>query len=140
MSGDPLARFVEAQDPLFADVIAELKAGRKKTHWMWFIFPQIAGLGMSAMSQRYAIADLSEAGAYLAHATLGPRLREATSAVMSHVGKGPTIHRIFGSPDDMKFQSSMTLFRAAAPSEALFGEALRAWYDGHPCAATLERL
>jgi len=140
MTIDPLVRFVEAQDPVFAGVITELKAGKKTSHWMWFVFPQIAGLGMSAMSLRYSLTGLEEAKAYLAHPVLGPRLRLVTEAVMSHAGKGPPIHQIFGSPDDLKFQSSMTLFHHAAPADALFKAALDAFYEGEECTATIERM
>src|SRR5690242_13482237 len=113
-TGDPmpdpfdLQRFVDAQANVYARVVTELSAGRKQSHWMWFIFPQVAGLGFSAMAQRYAISSRKEAAAYLAHDILGPRLVECTRLVLAVQGK--TIHAILGSPDDLKFRSSMTLF------------------------------
>src|SRR5215475_1100042 len=103
-----LERFIQAQNPVYSRVLTELSAGRKQSHWMWFIFPQVAGLGFSAMSQRYAIASREEAETYLAHDLLGPRLIECTGLVLAV--KGRTINAIFGSPDDAKFRSSMTLF------------------------------
>lgn len=133
-----LQRFVDAQDPIYRRVIDELAGGRKRSHWMWFIFPQIAGLGSSPMAQRYAIASLAEAAAYLAHPVLGPRLGECTQLV--NAAEGRTIHDIFGSPDDMKFRSSMTLFAEATPDNADFRTALDKYYGGEPDAATLARL
>lgn len=106
-----LQRFVDAQAPVIDHVRAELKAGDKRSHWMWFVFPQIRGLGMSAISVRYAIASVDEARAYLAHPLLGPRLVDCTALVLAVEGR--SLHRIFGSPDDRKFQSSMTLFAEA---------------------------
>ena len=132
-----LERFVAAQDPVWARVRAELAAGRKRSHWMWFVFPQIAGLGLSAMSQRYAIADLDEARAYLALPVLGARLREATDLMLGHAGTPAAA--ILGGIDAVKFRSSMTLFRAAAPDEPRFGRALELFY-GSPDPRTLERL
>src|SRR5580692_6153851 len=105
-----LERFVTAQAPVIDRVRAELRAGSKRSHWMWFVFPQIAGLGSSAMAQRYAIASLDEAGAYLAHPVLGPRLRDCTALALDVAGR--TAHQIFGNPDDLKFHSSLTLFAA----------------------------
>src|ERR1043166_7075440 len=105
-----LQRFIEAQEAIFSRVVGELRAGEKRSHWMWFIFPQVAGLGHSAMAQRYAIQSRTEAEAYLAHAVLGARLLECTQAVLDVPGK--SANAIFGSPDDMKFRSSMTLFEA----------------------------
>lgn len=133
-----LWRFVAAQDPVYPDVVAELRAGQKRSHWMWFVFPQIAGLGFSAMAQRYAIGSLAEAAAYLAHPVLGKRLRECTALVLSVADR--SAHAIFGSPDDMKFHSSMTLFARVAPDESLFREALQKYFGGAPDAATLARL
>ncbi|MBO0903123.1 DUF1810 domain-containing protein [Jiella sonneratiae] len=133
-----LDRFVEAQAPVHARALAELKAGRKQSHWMWFVFPQIEGLGSSAMAQRYAIRSLAEAKDYLAHPVLGRRLAECTGAVLEHRGK--SAHAIFGSPDDMKFHSSMTLFSRAAPEKAVFRQALEAFFDGAEDAATLSRI
>ena len=133
-----LERFVAAQAPVFGQVLEELGQGRKATHWMWFVFPQIAGLGLSAMSRRYAIASLEEAQAYLAHPVLGPRLRQCTGILLGI--EGLSARAIFGSPDDMKLHSSMTLFARAAPEEALFGQVLDRYFDGKPDLATLERL
>jgi uncharacterized protein (DUF1810 family) len=133
-----LERFVQAQDPVLPQVLRELSAGDKRSHWMWFVFPQIAGLGHSAMARRYAIASLAEARAYLAHPLLGPRLLECAGLV--NAVQGRTAHAIFGSPDDMKFHSSMTLFHRADPGEAAFATALRRYFGGGEDAATLERL
>ncbi|MGJ4939678.1 DUF1810 domain-containing protein [Bradyrhizobium sp. HKCCYLS1011] len=132
-----LDRFVAAQDPLFSQVVAELAAGHKQSHWMWFIFPQLAGLGFSAMAQRYAIGSRAEAEAYLAHPVLGPRLVECTRLVVEVSGK--SIHAILGSPDDMKFRSSMTLFDAVS-DQALFAQALDKYYEGKKDQATLDIL
>ncbi|MDS0293734.1 DUF1810 domain-containing protein [Halogeometricum luteum] len=133
-----LQRFVEAQDPVIDDVKAELRAGRKRTHWMWYVFPQMEGLGRSRMSRRYAIASRDEAEAYLAHSTLGPRLREC-SALVNDV-EGRSANEIFGSPDDLKFRSSMTLFDAVADDPAPFRTALERYYGGEPDPKTLELL
>jgi uncharacterized protein (DUF1810 family) len=133
-----LQRFVDAQAGVHETALAELKAGRKRTHWMWFVFPQVAGLGVSAMAQRYAISGLDEARAYLAHPLLGPRLRDCAAAVNAIEGK--TAHDIFGSPDDLKFRSSLTLFAQAAPEEALFGEALEKYFGGSRDPVTLRIL
>lgn len=132
-----LDRFVQAQNPVFAAVQAELARGRKQTHWMWFVFPQVAGLGFSSMSQRYAIGSRAEAGAYLAHPTLGPRLIECTRLVLAVDGR--TINAILGAPDDSKFRSSMTLFGAVS-DEAVFDEALAKYFAGERDDATLEIL
>jgi uncharacterized protein (DUF1810 family) len=133
-----LQRFAEAQDGIYAQVLAELKAGAKRSHWMWFVFPQIAGLGHSAMAQRYAIAGLGEAQAYLAHPLLGPRLKECTQAVLDVEDK--TAHAIFGSPDDLKFRSCMTLFARAASDEPLFRTAIDKYFGGEEDPLTLEKL
>jgi uncharacterized protein (DUF1810 family) len=133
-----LARFLQAQESVYWHVLAELRAGRKRTHWMWFVFPQFAGLGHSAMAQRYAIVSLDEARAYLEHPVLGARLRECSALVLAVPGK--TVHEIFGSPDDLKFHSSMTLFHRAAPAEAVFGECLRACFAGQEDRRTLALL
>ena len=133
-----LERFVRAQAPVITRVEAELRAGRKQSHWMWFVFPQIAGLGHSAMAARYAIASLAEARAYLVHPILGPRLRTCTELVLAVEGR--SIHAIFGSPDDLKFRSCMTLFAAAEPNEPLFAAALRKYFAGAADDATLELL
>jgi uncharacterized protein (DUF1810 family) len=133
-----LDRFVEAQAPVYDRALSELKAGRKQSHWMWFVFPQIAGLGHSPMAQHYAIPNLAGARAYLAHPLLGARLRECTQAVMAV--EGQTAHEIFGSPDDLKFRSSMTLFAHAVPEEKLFRAALEKYFDSEADALTLEKL
>lgn len=132
-----LKRFVRAQDPVYRDVRGELARGRKQSHWMWFVFPQIAGLGFSAMSQRYAIASREEARAYLAHPVLGERLIECTRLVLAVEGR--TINAILGAPDDAKFRSSMTLFDAVS-DEPVFGEALAKYFAGERDGATLEIL
>ena len=138
--GDPhdLRRFVEAQAPVIEQVFAELRAGRKRTHWMWFVFPQIAGLGSSATAQRYAFASLDEARAYLEHPLLWPRLRDLTTIVDGLPGRSATA--VFGTPDDMKFRSSMTLFAAAAQDAEPFRRTLSHYFAGVPDPATLERL
>ncbi len=133
-----LKRFVDAQAPVFDAVVSELSAGRKQSHWMWFVFPQIAGLGFSSMAQRYALASLAEAEAYLAHPVLGDRLRHCIDLVLAVEGKGITA--ILGSPDDMKFRSCMTLFGRAAPKEPCFRAALDRYFNGEPDPATLARV
>ncbi|GJH27151.1 DUF1810 domain-containing protein [Caballeronia novacaledonica] len=133
-----LQRFVDAQESVIDDVRAELAAGRKRTHWMWFVFPQIAGLGHSAMAQHYAISSREEARAYLAHPVLGARLVELTRIVNGVQGRG--VSDIFGYPDDMKFHSSMTLFARTADDADVFNEALRRYFEGHADEATLSRL
>lgn len=133
-----LERFVEAQAGTYLTALAELRGGRKASDWMWFIFPQIAGLGFSPMSQRYAIASIEEARAYLIHPLLGARLRETTQAVLSH--RDRNAEAIFGSIDAVKFRSSVTLFEAVAEGETLFGEALEAFYDGERDPKTLRLL
>ena len=133
-----LSRYHSAQDGVYHRALDELQAGRKRSHWMWFIFPQIAGLGMSATSRRYAITSLDEARDYLADPVLGARLRESVAAVLEHGDR--TAHEIFGHPDDMKFRSCLTLFEAADPGETLFGDALAEFYDGVRDPRTLELL
>ena len=133
-----LERFVDAQHGIYDTALDELRAGHKRTHWMWFIFPQIEGLGHSAMAQRYAIRSADEAAAYLAHPVLGPRLRACAAAVASHHDRG--VDEIFGHPDNLKFHSSMTLFADIAPDEAIFQTCLDQFFDGRPDPATLERL
>ena len=130
-----LQRFVDAQEPVYPQVLAELRAARKASHWMWFVFPQLAGLGGSAMARRYAISSLDEARAYLAHPVLGPRLRECSELVLR--AAQPDVHRIFGSPDDLKFRSCMTLFQRAAPQEPVFGACLDRFFGGAPDERTL---
>ncbi len=132
-----LQRFLDAQAPVYPRVVAELARGQKQSHWMWFIFPQLAGLGRSPMAQRFAIASREEAVAYLAHAVLGPRLRECTALVNSVEGR--TIREILGSPDDVKFHSSMTLFAALSPDPE-FADALAKFYEGKPDQRTLDLL
>jgi uncharacterized protein (DUF1810 family) len=133
-----LQRFVDAQDPVFEDVLLELRRGDKEGHWMWFIFPQISGLGSSAMSQRFAISSRAEAEAYLAHAVLGPRLIRCTKLV--NAVESRSAERIFGPVDAMKFRSSMTLFREAAPAGSVFNEALKKYFAGEPDTRTLQLL
>lgn len=133
-----LARFTTAQDPLLDTVRAELTGGAKRTHWMWFVFPQLTALGRSPTAQHYGIADLAEARAYLADPVLGPRLVEMTRIVNGVQGR--TAHQIFGSPDDLKFRSSMTLFAQADPREPAFRQALARYYGGEPDPRTLEVL
>jgi uncharacterized protein (DUF1810 family) len=130
-----LQRFVAAQDPVVDQVREELRAGRKRTHWMWFVFPQVEGLGSSRRARKYAIGSRAEAEAYLAHPTLGPRLRECTGLVNDVEGRSAT--EIFGSPDDLKFRSSMTLFEAVADESEPFPTALERFYDGDRDPKTL---
>jgi uncharacterized protein (DUF1810 family) len=130
-----LERFVTAQAPVYATALAELRAGRKRTHWMWFVFPQIAGLGRSGTAQFYALASVADARAYASHPILGPRLRECARAVLDV--DGLSAHAIFGSPDDLKFHSSMTLFSLAAPDDSLFAACLDKYFGGTRDAATL---
>jgi len=127
--------FFAAQDRVWDDVLAELRAGEKRGHWMWFVFPQHVALGRSPMAQRYGLKGLDEARAYLDHPVLGARLSEATRLVLAVEGR--TAHQIFGSPDDLKFRSSMTLFARAAPGEPLFRRALDKYYGGEEDALTL---
>ena len=135
-----LDRFVDAQDAggTFDQALAELRAGRKTSHWMWFVFPQVAGLGSSAMAQRYAISSLAEARAYLAHPVLGPRLVECAEAVLSHSDR--TAREILGSPDDVKLRSSMTLFALASGSETVFQRVLDAFFAGEKDPRTVALL
>ena len=133
-----LQRFIDAQNPVYASVLAELRAGEKRGHWMWFIFPQLRGLGQSPMAQRYGIRDLDEAIAYLHDPILGPRLQECTRIV-----NGLKLHRIddlFPYPDDLKFRSSMTLFHRAAPETTEFSDALNLYFAGEPDVRTLQML
>ena len=139
-SMDPhnLRRFVIAQDSIFERVLSELRAGAKMGHWMWFIFPQIRGLGRSPTSVEYAISCRDEAQAYLQHPVLGPRLKECTQLVLSVEGRSAT--EIFGSPDDMKFGSSMTLFAQVSRDDDIFHRALQKYFEGVPDRLTLDRL
>lgn len=139
-SGDRfgLQRFVTAQEAVIDQVLRELEAGDKRSHWMWFVFPQLTGLGSSAMSQRYAIGSVEEAIAYLAHPILGPRLLECTKRVNAVSGR--SAQRIFGSTDELKFLSSMTLFQQAAPDTPAFSDALAKYFGGNGDPATLQGL
>jgi len=133
-----LQRFVEAQAPVYDQVTAELRSGRKRTHWIWFVFPQIEGLGKSATAQQFAIASLEEARAYVRHPVLGPRLRECTQWVNEIEGR--SVEQIFGHPDNLKFRSSMTLFAHATDDNAVFQRALAKYFSGEFDPLTLERL
>lgn len=133
-----LQRFVDAQAGVHEAALTELRAARKRTHWMWFVFPQLAGLGFSRNAQFYAISSMEEAEAYLAHEVLGQRLVECTSLVNAVDGR--SAHDIFGSPDDMKFCSSMTLFSLAGPDEPAFSRALQKYFGGSKDSRTLELL
>ena len=133
-----LTRFVTAQEPVYAAVLQELRAGRKRTHWMWFVFPQLAGLGHSFMASHYGIRDLAHAQAYLRHPVLGPRLKECTRLMNAQEGK--SAWDILGDPDETKFRSSMTLFRHAGPSGGLFATALAKYFAGEEDEVTLARL
>lgn len=125
---DGLERYLSAQDGVYSTALAELRAGRKQTHWMWFIFPQLRGLGRSAMAERYGITSVTEAREYLIHPVLGPRLKDCMEAIMPLQDR--TLHEILGKPDDMKFRSSMTLFAMVDPEDPLFRAALNRWCDG----------
>jgi len=133
-----LDRFIEAQTPVYAQALGELRTGQKQSHWMWFIFPQVAGPGQSATSRAYAIQSLAEARAYLAHPVLGARLRECCQALMNLRGK--SADDIFGSVDAMKFQSCLTLFTETDHGEVLFFNLLEKYFDGDADEATLEIL
>lgn len=140
MTNDPfdLSRFVDAQAACYPQVLDELRRGEKQTHWMWFVFPQALGLGRSPTAEFYAIRSREEAAAYLAHQVLGPRLLECTELVLAHVGT--PARRIFGTPDDLKFRSSMTLFAAIAAPDTAFSSALDAFYAGERDSKTLAAL
>jgi uncharacterized protein (DUF1810 family) len=135
---DNLRRFIEAQEPVYAQVCAELRQGRKTSHWMWFIFPQIRGLGSSETAQYFAIADGNEAAAYAAHPLLGMRLRECTGLVLQVDNK--SVEQIFGYPDNLKFHSSMTLFARTADDNRVFLDALKKYFAGALDPQTLARL
>lgn len=144
MNGAPgdshdLARFVAAQAPVMPQVQRELAAGRKTSHWMWFVFPQLRGLGRSATAQHYGIASLDEARAYLAHPLLGERLRACAQQLLA-LPEGRSALQVFGTPDDLKLHSSMTLFARAAPDEALWRQVLQRHHGGVEDAATLRLL
>ncbi len=131
-------RFVRAQEPIYDSALIELKAGRKKSRWMWYIFPRLEGLGYSQTAAFYAISGKAEAQAYLAHPVLGPRLVECTKAALAHAAKGAPA--LFGSPDDLEFQSCISLFSRARPCDPVFQAALDAFYGGVACQTTLETL
>ena len=141
MTDADLIRFLDAQDQIYEQVVEELAKGRKETHWMWFIFPQLAGLGRSGMAQHYAIRHLEQAKRYLAHSILGPRLRQVVKLLMDQ--KGKSAFEILGSPDDLKLRSCLTLFREATSKDSdrvLFTKALDQFYRGEPDRRTLEFL
>ncbi|HEY1185119.1 MAG TPA: DUF1810 domain-containing protein [Bryobacteraceae bacterium] len=133
-----MRRFLDAQDPVYAQVCSELRAGRKRSHWMWFIFPQIQGLGYSPLAKKFAISSVDEAKAYLDHPILGARLKELCRLVNRVEGR--SIEEIFGYPDDLKFRSSMTLFAHAASDDQIFRDALEKYFNGEDDPATVERL
>ena len=133
-----LHRFVQAQQDVYAQALAEIRRGRKASHWMWYIFPQLTGLGLSAMSQRYAIRGLAEAKAYLSHPMLGPRLRECAEAVIGVEGR--SAREIFGAPDDMKLRSCATLFAGVSPAGSVFHRVLTLYFQGEGDPQTLRLL
>ena len=133
-----LQRFVDAHDPIYGQIRAELTAGVKTSHWMWFVFPQLQGLGRSAMAVKYEIVSRQEAQAYWQHTILGARLKECVELVLAV--KGKTAFQIFGTPDDLKFRSSMTLFSQAVPDEPMFRRALTKYFDGRDDSRTMELL
>ena len=139
-TSDPfeLARFVAAQASCYEEALRELRAGEKRTHWMWFVFPQVEGLGFSSMAQRYAIQSRAEAEAYLKHPMLGPRLRECADALLSVHRR--SAHEIMGSPDDLKLQSSMTLFAEVDGPGSVFESVLATYFGGRRCEPTLRFL
>jgi len=138
-SARDLGRFVEAQAPVFDAVCAELRAGVKRTHWMWFVFPQLRGLGRTSTAQFYGIESVAEALAYWQHPVLGPRLKACVGLVLA-APRGKSAHDIFGHPDDLKFRSCLTLFQTAAPEELCFGAALDRFHGGEPDQRTLDQL
>ncbi len=133
-----LQRFVDAQAGAYEQALMELRAGRKQSHWIWFVFPQIVGLGASPTARAYAIQNMAEAQAYLAHPLLGPCLRECCQAMQNI--RGQSARDVLGAPDDLKFRSSMTLFAEAAPDEVMFYNLLDKYFDGEPDERTLEIL
>lgn len=133
-----LARFVDAQQHVYEHALAEIRSGRKGSHWMWFIFPQFAGLGSSPMAERYAISTAAEVRAYLRHAVLGPRLEECAEAALSI--QGQTARQIFGSPDDMKLRSCATLFASVSPTGSVFHRLLDKYFQGEVDRRTLDLL
>ena len=139
-SDDPfnLQRFLDAQNPIYEQVCRELRAGEKRSHWMWFIFPQIRGLGSSPTAMAFGISSVAEARAYLEHPVLGPRIRECTRMVLEVESR--SIDEILGYPDDLKFRSSMTLFASVGVDAEIFQDALQKYFAGQPDPLTLERL
>ena len=133
-----LARFVEAQEHDYVRALAEIRSGRKRSHWMWYVFPQFEGLGFSSTSRRYSIKSIEEATAYLHHPVLGPRLVESAQAVLAAEGRSAT--EIFGSPDDMKLRSSATLFARASAAGSVFDQLLERYFGGEPDDKTLRLL
>ena len=133
-----LNRFLQAQENIYSTALAELQRGVKETHWMWFIFPQVDGLGISSTAKYYAIKNRAEAEEYLGHPILGSRLLECTSTLLTI--RGRTAYQIFGSPDDLKLRSSMTLFSATSPADSLFHQVLSKYYSGQPDPRTIEIL
>jgi len=133
-----LERFVRAQAANYDEALAEIRGGEKQTHWMWYVFPQLDGLGFSPTARLYGIKGAAEARAYLAHPVLGPRLRECCEAALAVEGK--SANEIFGSPDDLKFRSCATLFAVAAPDEPVFGKLLKKYYGGRRDEKTLRLL
>lgn len=133
-----LHRFLDAQESIYDTVLDELRAGRKSSHWIWFIFPQIAGLGHSGIAQKFAITSLDEAKAYLQHPVLGPRLRACTQLVLNV--EGQSAEEIFGYPDNLKFRSCMTLFMTATTDNKTFKDALLKYFHGKPDQLTLDLL
>jgi len=133
-----LSRFVDAQHPIYTQVLDELRSGRKTSHWMWFVFPQLQGLGRSEIARRFAISGLAEARAYLQHDVLGPRLEACVETVLLHEDASAT--QIFGSPDDMKFRSCLTLFINTQPASTVYQQALDQFYSGEPDTQTLRLL
>lgn len=131
-----LSRFVTAQENVYAHALAEIRAGRKRTHWMWYIFPQIDGLAVSSTSKFYAMKSLDEARAYLDHPVLGPRLRECAQALLDV--NGPTAHQIFGAPDDIKLRSCVTLFAIVSPPGSVFDQVLQKYFAGEPDPRTVQ--
>lgn len=138
MQAMELQRFIDAQNPVYDDVCAELRSGRKTSHWMWFVFPQLKALGRSSTAKYYGIESMQEARAYLQHSLLGPRLRECTGLVVAIPNK--SAFEIFGTPDDLKFRSCMTLFAQASDDAEIFVRALERFHQGQPDSVTLALL
>ena len=138
--GDPfeLNRFVEAQEDIYASALAQIRAGQKRSHWMWYIFPQIEGLGFSSTSRRYAIRGIAEATSYLAHPIVGPRLLECSKAALNVERR--SAHEVFGSPDDLKLQSCATLFAQVSPPASVFEQLIDRFFEGQPDQNTLRQL